>query len=213
MMAESFKEKWKTGFNYSKATPVHFLGESLGELEKSPMLQKNIYYCLLLYQYSAYLDKGEDLNDIAKKEVTKWECDGGLCIYLSALLYSLLIHDKLCNENEIRYCQGLYRHECRTDNILGQFFGKNQYGLHAWLELNSGAILDIAIKQEEQFFEFKERPYITGKVPEGLELIGFREVTKTAKDYARMAAKSSGMKYNDWIDMHSREATKAYLLL
>lgn len=96
--------------------------------------------------------------------------------------------------------------------MLGQFLGKTQYELHVWLELR-GAILDIAIKQEEQFFEFKEKPFITGKVPEGLELIGYREVTKTAKDYARTAAKSNGMKYNDWIAMHSRAATKAYLLL
>ncbi|MBG9733296.1 hypothetical protein [Paenibacillus alvei] len=96
--------------------------------------------------------------------------------------------------------------------MLGQFLGKTQYGLHAWLELQ-GAILDIAIKQEEQFFEFEEKPFIIGKVPEGLELIGYREVTKTAKDYARTATKSNGMKYNDWIAMHSREAKKAYLLL
>lgn len=52
------------------------------------------------------------------------------------------------------------------------------------------------------------KPFITGKVPEGLELIGYREVTKTAKDYTRIAAaKSSEMRYDDWV------ATKVYLLI
>ncbi|WP_161627352.1 hypothetical protein [Paenibacillus alvei] len=43
------------------------------------------------------------------------------------------------------------------------------------------------------------KPFITGRVPEGLGLIGYREVTKIAKDYARIAAKSSEMRYDDWV--------------
>jgi hypothetical protein len=208
---ERYNNDWLVGFNYSKATPIYFAGMDLDEsIKRNPFFQKNIYYIMHLYEYTSYQDQGEKLPDFAKKEMTHWEQIGGQCIYLSALMYCLLVHDKVVHETEINLCQGLYKHKCREDNPLGMLFGEEHKGLHCWLEVKD-AIIDVSIRQEEAFFDFKGSPLVIGKLPEGLSFIGFRETRKTAKDYGRKIAKENGHKYQEWIAAHSVAATKLFL--
>lgn len=213
-VSKMFGEKWSTGFNYDKAEPIFFKGNPLDySILRNAFFQKNLYYISRLFEFIDFHKSydGEDLSELEKKEMIKWEKNRGQCIYFSVLLYSLLVYDKVLHESEISYCQGMYKHDCRADNPLGRMiFGEEHAGLHAWIEANGG-IIDISIGQEEQFFDFGEKPFILGEVPNGFDLVGFRETTKTVKDYARNIAKDAGMKYETWLQYHSINATKLFL--
>lgn len=205
-----FEEDWIVGLDYKKETPISFKGEELsGDIKRDAFFQKNIFYIMELYSYVSYEKDGAELPIFAKKEITRWEQKGGQCIYLSALLYSLLLHDKVADATSMSLCQCYYAHMYRADNPLGMMMGKEHRGLHAWLELNNG-VIDISIRQEEYFFDFKGQPIIIGKVPEGLSLIGYKETHKTAKDYGRMIAREGEAVYLDWIKNHSLAASRLF---
>lgn len=199
-----------TSFDYENGTPESFKGSMLDDdLARNPFLQKNLYYIMNIQDYIQY-PKGNELPEMTVKEATRWDKDGGQCIYLSALLYCLLVNDKVVSPEDIHLCQGYYEHDCREDNLIGMMMGETHVGLHAWLELK-GSIIDISIAQEHEFFDFKDKPFILGEVPEGMNLIGFRETNNTAKNYCRRIAKESGTVYLDWIKFHSQTATNMFL--
>lgn len=206
-----FEQNWIVGLDYREENPISFKGKELSEdIKRDAFFQKNIFYIRKLYSFISYEEDGEELPIFAKKEITRWEHNGGQCIYLSALLYSLLLHDKVADAASMCLCQGYYNHMCREDNLLGMMMGKEHRGLHAWLELNE-AVIDISIRQEENFFDFKGRPIILGEVPEGLSLIGYKETHKTAKDYGRTIAREGGTVYLEWIKDHSLAASRLFL--
>lgn len=220
-IVERFLDRWITGYDYRKATPETFYGKDIpAHIADHPMFYASIIYVETLYRQamlrhscenneSEWMNQAEtngeldDIDQVVKDELISWENKGGQCIYLSTLLYMLLLYHELGTENSLSYVQGYYIHLLREEyrSLKVQIWPPVHSGLHAWIELD-GSVMDISIRQEEDFFDFQGKPYILGKVPEGLQLYGYREVRKTPKSYARMIAKGSGMKLEDWVQHH-----------
>lgn len=211
LVKSMYKEKFITSFDYDDLEMERFSGAKLNEsLTSNIDFISNLSYIGFLFEIIREWSFVEtDLPKPIANELLEWEQDGGQCIYLSFLLYALLRHDGISDSN-ITYCQGMYWHKCRDDNPLGKLLGENQSGLHAWLEVK-GAIVDISIGQEEQFFDFKGPAMVLGELPSGLDFYGFRELKSTPKEYARKAARKMGTTYVDWVQAHKREALKRYL--
>ncbi|MEC2129338.1 hypothetical protein P9G84_10195 [Brevibacillus centrosporus] len=202
-IVETFLDRWITGYDYRKATPESFKGKDIpAHIANHPMFYASIIYMETLYKAVTHGDF-DDIDQVVKDELISWESKGGQCIYLSTLLYMLLLYHELGTENNLSYVQGYYIHLLREEyrSLKVQILPPVHGGLHAWIVLD-GSVMDISIRQEEDFFDFQGKPFILGKVPEGLNLYGYREVRKTPKSYARMIAKGSGMKVEDWVQNH-----------
>jgi hypothetical protein len=137
-------------------------------------------------------------------EIQHWEEKGGLCIMLSVLTYALFQKTGVANEQEMRFVQGYYQHKSRTDSWIVSMLPQNHIGLHAWITIQ-GAVVDISIRQEEQFFDFGSTPFIAGKVPEGMTMTGFSEPKKTVNKYIELFAKKAKLSPEQWLDRHLKE--------
>ncbi|MDH6674252.1 hypothetical protein M2277_004944 [Paenibacillus sp. LBL] len=211
LVKSMYNEKFITSFDYESKEMERFKGLKLnGSLASNIDFISSLSYIGFLFEIIRdWNPTGTDLPKPILDELFEWEKNGGQCIYLSFLLYALLRNDGISDSN-ITYCQGMYWHKCRDDNPLGKLLGENQSGLHAWLEVK-GAIVDISIGQEEQFFDFKGPAMVLGELPSGLDYYGFRESKSTPKEYARKAARKMGLTYVEWVSTHKREALKRYI--
>lgn len=196
---KNWEEKWITGYDYKRATPEVFNGAAFpfDPLDRAELIRCFLYVEKIFAE--SYEGDPHTLPELARQEVARSERAGGLCIYLSVLLHCLLMESKIAGPEEIRLVQGYHSHELRKDFPFE--WGKWHSGLHSWLVWGD-IVLDVSIRQEEQFFDFKGRPYILGKVPDGLDLVGFREPKKTPMKYARRYAKESGLQLDAWIRQH-----------
>lgn len=201
-----FEEKWKTTFRDNHKTLKKFKGSKYDSsyLLKQPLVYHFTMYIRDIYYYITHVNTIGEIPKHVKNEIAEYERKGGQCIYLSVLLYNML-HRKGIGNGSLKYCQGYYSHRCREDNPLGRLLGEYHMGLHAWVELNH-SVIDISIKQEDTFFDFKDEEFIFGEVPEGLRFIGYEETHIVAKEYARDIAKFSEMNYFEWIDSHIQAA-------
>lgn len=206
-----FKDNWKTSSDYQISDPKTFKGAPLPEeLRKNVHFKSGIYYISFLYEIvSAYRKHDPLIPDSIIKELFWWEKRGGQCIYLSALLYALFLEGRVAKEQDMQFCQGVHMHKCREDNPIGLMMGKEHAGLHAWITVKD-AVIDISIRQEELFFDFKGTPIVAGEAPEGLNYYGFVETKDVAKGYCRDSAKEAGTYYLDWIKEHRLVASKVY---
>lgn len=211
LVKSMYKEKFITSFDYESKEMERFYGVKPNEsLLKNIDFISNLSYIGFLFEIIGEWSFAKtDLPKPLANELLEWEQDGGQCIYLSFLLYALLRHDGISDSN-ITYCQGMYWHKCREDNPMAKVFGENHSGLHAWLEVK-GAIVDISIGQEEEFFDFRGPAIVLGELPSGLDYYGFREAKSTPKEYARKAARKMGKTYVEWVSTHKREALKRYI--
>jgi len=202
---KSYSENWKTGYDYSNIEPKEFKSMNIDS-----RFSKEIYapvFISYIYKLFRYLSTGnsDGIDEWAIKEFEEWEIKGGNCIYLSVLLYSLLRHGcKICPDC-IKYVQGFYRHEIRSDYPSFLPWNGQHNGLHAWITVN-GAIIDISIMQQELFFDFKHNLMVFGEIPEGLIYMGFEETDDTVKSYLKDILEFSKMPYELWIRKHQLNA-------
>ncbi|WP_028560620.1 hypothetical protein [Paenibacillus pinihumi] len=205
---EEFKKTWFVGFDYKIDDVISFDGKEFFESHEN-QISILLFYIQYLY---ANADKENVLyiDENTKQELYWHQNNGGLCIYLSIVLYFLLrTYSEIENDNII-YCQGYYD---VTVNDLDTFLECGQagkIGLHAWLEVND-SVVDVSIKQieNERIYKFKEKPfYVLGKVPEGIEYNGFRETHSCAKKYVKKMIKSNGIKREEWIHNHNQNALR-----
>lgn len=209
-----FTETWITGFNYKQREPVRITEtEQLNpDLISDYKFHSALYYTALLFDATLY-DAPMYFSDENKwiiDEVNYWENKGGLCIYLSALLYMLLLDSKLLTEKDMSFCQGYYFHKLRDDFPEFMRLWENHYGLHSWLMIGN-SVVDVSIRQEFQTFDFKGKDIVVGKLPEGMDFYGYREVSRTPKKYARLFASTVGMKHELWLLKHRKACLELYL--
>ncbi len=208
-MIVGFKEKWRTGYEYNSNHLVLFRGAKV-----PAEIQTELYMCLFymgyLYKLADRLDQNVlNLDETLMRQVNNYQNKGGLCIYLSVVLYWILRKHTNINKKLLHYCQGLYRITFEElDDIL--LHGPGRDGLHAWLEINK-SIVDISIKQIEAFYDFKGAPIILGEVPADLELIGFRETHECVKAYAKQLANEVGLNRKEWIKQHYKNAVRVFI--
>lgn len=162
------------------------------------------YTMLYIDKLMAAMNRWRDLDDISpelSKEIRYWNSQGGLCIFLSTVNYTLLLENEVFTPSSLSLAQGYYSHETRKDNPLALMITENSVGLHCWLSAK-GAVIDLSIAQKKDFFDFGGEPYIMGKVPDGLLLQGREEPKKIVNKYIKLFAKKAGLTEKQWTDQH-----------
>jgi len=206
-ISKQFRRKWKTSFLYKKKNVKKFDSKPLNNtLMRDIDFTKFIAYISNIYDYLLTGDT-HGIEEWIIKEVEEWEIKGGMCIYLSVLLYSLLSSElKICTDC-LRYVQGFYRHDIREDYPSFFPWAGQHNGIHSWITLDD-SIIDIAIRQQEYFFDFKGKPFVLGDIPEGLTYMGFIESKVIVNGYIREILDFSKMHYDTWIRKHTINALK-----
>ena len=206
---EVFKEKWFVSYDYVKTAPIHFKSKDI-DIKLNHNFTEALHYCnSTSYKICNY--DFEVMHKVLRKEVEHYEMIGGSCIYNAVLLYNLLIHNKVCDPEDLNLVQGYYKHKVREDYPLASIFGKTHRGLHTWLSYK-GAVIDCMIaSQEGKFFDFGDIPIILGIMPEGFELIGYEEPYETVKKYTKQIIKNSRIGYKSWIEIHNTMSKLEFL--
>ncbi|PKM80772.1 MAG: hypothetical protein CVU89_12635 [Firmicutes bacterium HGW-Firmicutes-14] len=187
---------WKTTFNYSVYKPRRFFSKPL-VLPGGILSEFNRYfdYCFLLSN-----------NFTEKDEAARYSSRQGLSIYISVVLYWLLVNFGVVNKKHLKFCQGYFSYK-KKDSIL--FKPGYRAGMHAWLYCN-GCVTDATIWQQEEWFDFRKHgfhlPVILGEIPEGMNMFGFEEDPGLVKEYARRFARDSGMTFYEWVNFHKHRA-------
>ena len=200
-IAKKFMEKWKTSHDYFKVRPVEF---SSNEMDKKVLMHSE--FMPICYYATFLMEKMLEFNftairDDVRQEILEWDGNGGLCLYVSILVYCLMIDRKIVAPERLKLVQGYYIHP--TYGILSIFDNmKIQSGLHAFLLLDEKIVIDLTINQEACVFDFKGYDFILGELPEEMRLAGWCEGKNLVKEYAREIARGKGLYYFDWLENH-----------
>lgn len=212
------KSKFIAGFDYTLEPATRFLGDKLPaefvHESKLAKLEMCVTYIMHLFSAVKDWDFSEIGDDVIKAEVKRWETKGGQCIYFSVLLHMLLVEEGVVPADRLSLVQGWYEHDIDVNyaGLLAQMMGHRHFGMHCWLTLDD-AVIDVSIRQEERFFEFKGGgPLIVGEVPDGLEMRGWVESSKTIDRYMKRFAIKCEMDLNRWKLMHRKEAVRVALV-
>lgn len=201
-IGQVFAKKWETGYDYSKVK--HKIYSSV-PMNPHYIMGSNVKFDRILLYIEALYDSLDKTNyiipDLIQNELTEWEIRGGLCIYLSVLLYSMIVYEKLCCTSCMKFVQGLATHEIRKDYPSFMPWNGRHVLLHSWIILG-GSIIDFAIKQQYPFFDFKNTLYVMGNIPEGLTYAGFEETKETVEKYIEEILQFSEISFTDWIKTH-----------
>lgn len=202
---EIVKKNWIQSKEYKKELFTTFSSKPLPQaLLKNELFRKNIFYIDSLYRavdnfcYSEFLDNKEVIN-----EACYWNDKGGFCIYLSVLLYGLLIYDGLCSEEDIHLVQGYTQY--KPNGVISQMFNVDTItNFHAWLSIKD-SVVDISIRQERGYYEFKQgEEIILGEIPEGIKFSGVKETKETVCRYfSKIIDRSNKKNFTLWIKNHS----------
>lgn len=221
---KAYKDDHFAGYDYRKHKPKIFTGAALPRsITSNDYFQSSINYVANIYEYIRHngagifiggLEAVPELKEYSKmlaKEAVDIERAGELCIYCSVLLYSLLkVSCHICKDH-LKYVQGCYKHPLREDFPSFIPFSSTQIGLHAWVVIGE-SVLDLTIGQEDYFFDFRgELPYIAGKVPEGLDLIGHEELDIVVQKYVKKYAAAAGIDADLWILKHRIASLQAFV--
>lgn len=207
-IAKKFTNDWKTSYDYTKAKYKIYESVPLNpKVKADTFFERNVVYIEALYNS---LSKDDYIiPDIINNELTEWEIKGGLCIYLSILLYSMMIFEKRSCTDCTKLVQGFVTHEIRKDYPSYLPWNGRHILLHSWVTLE-GAIVDIAINQQYPFFDFNE-PFTMGKIQDGLTYVGFEESKETVEKYVKEILEFSKMTFTEWIVGHLKCATLVFL--
>jgi len=201
-----FKSNWKTSYDYQKTDPIIFQSLPIDGkiLKHTDFMSSAVYISELTQKALSY--RWNEIEGLAGKELKAWDAKGGLCIYLSILHFCLLLESKAVREDELCMVQGFYRHP--THGILSIFSNLAiQSGVHAFISVQ-GAVVDFSIQQEASTFDFGEKEFIIGDIPDEMEMVGWTEGKHLVKQYAREIARSSGLNYFEWIEQHKINSYK-----
>ena len=201
-----FKSHWKTSYDYQKTDPIIFQSLPIDGkiLKHTDFMSSAVYISELTQKALSY--RWNEIEGLAGKELKAWDAKGGLCIYLSILHFCLLLESKAVREDELCMVQGFYRHP--THGILSIFSNLAiQSGVHAFISVQ-GAVVDFSIQQEASTFDFGEKEFIIGDIPDEMEMVGWTEGKHLVKQYAREIARSSGLNYFEWIEQHKINSYK-----
>lgn len=208
--AERFKKEYKTSYEYTKDNIISYSSKELNKiLESESSFAVSINYISTLFDYLLTGNTHDISNDVLD-EVTEWEIKGASCTYFSVLLYYLITIQNVACKDCVKLVQGFYRHEIRNDYPTFYPWAGQHNGIHSWITIQN-SIIDIAIKQQERFFDFKGKPYVMGEIPEGLIYMGWEESKDTALLYLNDILKFSKKNLHEWFNMHFKNSINAFI--
>lgn len=206
--ADFLKKEWFSGVRKPDEL-FEYKGERLPpSIAGNQNFKKILTYIYHLYDELAS-NKGDDLAEGIQDELFYFERQGKMCVHLSVITYQLMLHYGIANERSMRYVQGYYYHKAQPKDWISSMLGTEHAGSHAWLVIGK-SVIDISIRQEELFFDFKGLPVILGVVPEGFLLKGFTELKKTVNKHTESFASFRKVSPNEWLDSHVAEADKIF---
>ena len=201
-----FKHHWIRGNSYIKQNPELMRSKKLSGLIKERETVNILGYINTLVN-SIERNHFKELNDIHPligNELSHWDEEGGLCIYISVLTYGLLTRTNTIPKSNINYYQGYYDFKLREDFPPFIPFPERQLGLHAWLTVN-GSLLDLTANQNKTVFDFQfdKINMILGEFPSGYNLYGFKESEETIEAYYKLFNEWCGLTIEEWFDLHT----------
>lgn len=206
-VTQLFDSKWITGYDYSAVPITKYSEKDLGnEIAENPHFFRNMCYvsrlvhCALLNDFS-FFEELCDKDDLAIKEIDKWNSNGGLCIYSSVLLFGLLSYNKVADHSSMKYHQGFLEYEFPEGSLPKMFYPKTM-GLHAWLTIN-GSVVDPSIMQLREHYGIEEEFHVTGQFIDGLQYHGYTEKDRTPFTYLeKIGNESTYGNLDKWIHHH-----------
>lgn len=203
---DTVKNKWFHSYPYTESNAIEFTAKSPSSLEDSEFFRMHAFYINLLF---LSLTESNSLieNKDALEEVAYWDSKGGLCIYLSILLYALLLEDKVTNRHDLRYIQGFTFYQ--STNPLWKMLSleTSMLNFHSWLSYKN-SVLDFSIGQEQGFIQLGHRSYIIGDIPESITMVGWKESQDIVEKYVKLFADKQGVSKNQWILKHKLNSLK-----
>jgi hypothetical protein len=161
-----------------------------------------VMYADKLFRYIHMREEKYELfmNEKLMNQLIHYDGEGGMCIYLSVVLYCLL-YKAGYSEKSLGYWQGYY--SAPMTQPVYKMLTKMEMtkGIHAFLTLD-GTLIDMTIGQIEDRYVFEGHYFILGQELEGVEHFGFRETHDIVKEYARNFAKEVSMTYYEWVNAH-----------
>jgi hypothetical protein len=198
------KDRWFYSYPYTLSSVVEFAPKEATTLQNQEMFKVHALYLNMLYRS---LTKEDSIikNEEIIKEVSYWDSKGGLCIYMSVVMYSLLLEDKIANRNDLRYIQGFTTYQ--STDPFWQLVSVNtkMLNFHAWLSYK-GSVLDFSIGQERGNINLGDKDYLIGDIPEGMKMIGFKESHKTVQKYVKLFADNRKMNEKEWVLEHKLQS-------
>ncbi|PLS19424.1 hypothetical protein CVD28_03135 [Bacillus sp. M6-12] len=197
---KTVKDRWLHSYPYSTENAIEFVSKHPEKLLNKEMFRVHALYLNMLFRS---LTKKDSLikNEEVLNEVAHWDNKGGLCIYLSVLMYSLLLEDKVANRNELRYIQGFTTYQSQNPFWKLVSSDTTMLNFHAWLSYKD-SVLDFSIGQERENIQLGEKDYLVGDIPEGMKMVGFKENHKTVQKYVKMFADYRKMNEKEWVLEH-----------
>lgn len=204
------KDNWISSYNYSIHNAIEFKSQMIPNqtYEDTHFKISCLYVNLLFNSLLQDIDLFEDKTIL--KEVSDWDENGGLCIYLSVVLYTLLIEFKVCNRNNLRLIQGFTKYTPTHPIFTLISNSATMINFHSWLSYK-GSVLDFSIGQEEKNINVLKESFIIGKITEEIEYKGFKENHKTVEKYIEMYARRLNMSSSEWKLNHMQNCLKSGL--
>lgn len=200
---ETISTNWLQSYHYDKENAMKFQTTSIPPVKETELFRIYLSYMTLLFEELIERQSKFITNPTIKEELSHWDKEGGLCIYMSVLLYGLLKKDDVLASEDLKLVQGYNSY--RSNNPLFEaLFGCNHTQLlnfHVWLSYR-GAVIDISVAQERVSYQFGDTPYILGEIPDGFEMVGFLEDEETIKKYMEKFSSRIGMSVDEWLLHH-----------
>lgn len=193
--------KWIQSYIYDKEDAVQFQTTSAPSTEKEELFRIYFYYMSLLFEELFDNQAKFVTSSTIRKELTHWNEEGGLCIYLSVLLYGLLEQDDVFDTDDLKLVQGYNAYRSNNPFVQALFNNPELLNFHVWLAFN-GSVIDISVAQERESYQFGDTQFILGEIPVGFEMVGFIENKETVNKYMEKFSSRMNMSVNEWLFFH-----------
>ncbi|MGX5609945.1 hypothetical protein ACWKTZ_26610 [Bacillus cereus] len=206
-----FSQKWYRSHSYTKGKSKVYGSKEIDQaaIQNKDLFDRYIAYAKYLYDNTVTGIMPKDLEE----DAVRWDNEG-CCIYNSVVLYLLLTSDDVVRKENIQYVQGMAKCTLSipmlgmgVDSLGKPFTQERPYaGLHAWISIQE-SVIDLTTEQFQRIhFRLGRDKYILGKIPKGMELIGFPETEHIVLKLAKKFAKSAKMELEEWIAFHRNYA-------
>lgn len=197
------KPRWKYSKDYTKEQMTYYKTKPL------PFKISEEWFTATYYGYTlgmAPIEQYKIQDPWLKRELNRVDEAGCYCIYVSTVVYCLLLRNNTFKKGDFTLTQGFYKHTLREDFPEFIPMPKLHTGFHSWLSYQ-GSIIDFClIPQEHDFFDFKDSTFLIGYVPKGMTICGVDEGHDVIMEYANEFAKDSGLDLDTWVELHYRRA-------
>lgn len=205
---ETVLSKWVQSYVYHKGNAVDFQSTPPPSAKQEGLFQIYLFYMTLLFEELLHRESTFITDTTIKEELSHWDDEGGLCIYMSVLLYGLIEQDDVLDVDDLMLVQGYNAYQSNNPFVQAIFNNPEFINFHVWLSYK-GSVIDISVAQERESYQFEGKEYILGEIPEGFKMVGFIETKETVHKYMENFSSRIGMSVNEWLLFHKTHGLKS----